>query len=76
MDQTRRQIPLPEGHSMFGGVVFFFWHFSFFHAHLSFVRMSCFHRAKILMLKKRTEMHFNTDQLHATSPFRTTTLIT
>ena len=38
--------------------------------------MSCFHRAKILMLKKRTKMHFNTDQLHAISPFRTTPLIT
>ena len=59
MDQTRRQIPLPEGRSMFGDVVFFLaWHFSFFHAHLSFVRMSLFLSSKDLDVEKKDKDAF------------------
>ena len=59
MDQTRRQIPLPEGRSMLGDVFFFFfWHFSFFHAHLSFVRMSLFSSSKYLDVEKKDKDAF------------------
>ena len=54
MDQTGRQIPLPEGRSMFGDVVlFFFWHLSFFHPHLLLVRMSLFSSSKDLDVEKK-----------------------